>query len=152
MKPGSATLLLGDERHSSEDKLTCIARRLVVLKALNETTYRFTSIPGALRPFAIHKDKPAETAGQTQCKKEHPSVQPSLKQPTQSLMKANTPEPVQDASNKKEQPKARNNTESSESQVFIDREASVRPFVSLSDLSCLNRWTFDLDILHRGRP
>ncbi len=33
---------------------------------------------------------------------------------------------------------------------------SVRPSVCLSvclsDLSCLNRLTFDLDILHRGRP
>ncbi len=29
---------------------------------------------------------------------------------------------------------------------------SVRLFVSLSDLSCLNRLTFDLDILRRGRP
>ena len=105
VKPGSATLLLGDETHTSEDNVTSIARRLVVLKALNETKYRYTSIPGVLRAFAIIKGKSTENPVQTQGNKKQPpaqqlitlkmppeKVQPLLKPAVQPLLNLQVPQ------------------------------------------------------------
>ncbi len=58
--PGCATVKIGGETFTSTDKLTTKARHLVVLKALNETRYRYTNIPGALRQFIAVDDKQSE--------------------------------------------------------------------------------------------
>ncbi len=51
VKPGSATIKIGKEIYTSEDQLTTRARHQVMIKTLNETAYRFTNLPGALRAF-----------------------------------------------------------------------------------------------------
>ncbi len=79
MNPGSVTILLGKETHTSQDEFTFRARRLVPLKALNDTQYRYTSIPGALRTFSTDKDKQSETSVQPHCNKRDPKVKPLLK-------------------------------------------------------------------------
>ena len=79
VNPGSVTILLGKETHTSKDEFTFKARRLVPLKALNETQYRYTSIPGALRGFSGDGDKQCEISEQPRCSKEDSNLQPLLK-------------------------------------------------------------------------
>ncbi len=47
-KPSSATVTIGQETFTEEDSLATRARHNVMVKALNETDYSFTSVPGAL--------------------------------------------------------------------------------------------------------
>ncbi len=54
-KPSSATLKIGDEVFRSENKLAAHARHAVMIKTLNETRYRYTNIPGALRTYVVDK-------------------------------------------------------------------------------------------------
>ncbi len=53
IRPSSATLEIGTEVFKSEHKYTAHARHAVMIKALNETRYRFTNIPEALRTYTI---------------------------------------------------------------------------------------------------
>ena len=119
MKPGCATIRLGAETHTSQDEITFRARRLVALKAMNETQYRYTTLPGALRTFSTNRDKQNEMSVQAQCNKDakvqpltkvkvEPSgiekVEPTWKLERQASMKKHKQKPMQ-ASSKNTQPK-----------------------------------------------
>ena len=48
----SAWMIIGDEVFTCEDELAFFrARHAVMIKALNETKYRYTNVPGALRAY-----------------------------------------------------------------------------------------------------
>ncbi len=53
IRPSSATLKIGSEVFKSEHKYTARARHAVMIKTLNETGYRFTNIPEALRSYTV---------------------------------------------------------------------------------------------------
>ena len=53
VKAGCVTFRLGEELYTREDNLTTRGRHIVMIQALNETKYRFTNIPGALKSFAV---------------------------------------------------------------------------------------------------
>ena len=50
--PGCATIRIADEVFTVESNLTSRARHLVMLKTLNETKYRYITVPGVLKAFS----------------------------------------------------------------------------------------------------
>ncbi len=54
--PAVATLQIGTETYYSQDTLATRARHYVLLRALNETQYKFTTLPQAIKEFSAQKD------------------------------------------------------------------------------------------------
>ncbi len=65
-KPSSATLTIGGEVFRSEHKFAAHARHAVMIKALNETGYRFTNIPGALRSYVVEDGDKTDTGARNE--------------------------------------------------------------------------------------